>query len=780
MQRITQPQTATVTPINQAQPVQSQSNIPTSHNNPGDLRNPATGAFQQYPTVLDGYNALIQDISFKQSPQAKKLGPNATLNDFANVYAPPTDGNNTTQYATNLAAQTGTTTDTPIGKIDPHILASAIAKNEGFQGQLPQQMNTAQLAASIKAKYPQYQTLDDASLVQKIVAKYPAYNSILSDTPNTAQEYTPPTNDPQHLNNPSLAGFGQNIIQSGANFAGNIINAVSHPLDTLQNLGETASGGLQELGGQKTANTDKWDNLVNYFKNRYGSIDNFAKTAYTDPVGVFGDASAVLGLGGAAAGVASKGAEAAGLGQAAIKAGGADFVAGANGIRSTAATGLAGGLESISKGMGEASASLNPLTPIVKGAGAAIGAGSGIGKSIASQFTEISPQGMQDIYDHPESYTPEAIANTTRLNVAQQVETALNDKITSLGETGAGYSPFKETPTPITVAPDFLDNAFRQAGVEVKDGIVSANSTSEVRAPADISKLQGVYNLYKSDFLNGSVDSQKFLNLRSDLADMAYNDSGIKSTRLASAGEDIRSALNNEYRDQIPGLSEKDATYSTQKTELAALRKGFIDKEGNLTQSAISKIANAGNKDLDIQRLEELVPGITRQITALKVMKEIEGAAGIKVGAYAKSITEAGGVVAGVASGNPALIAGSLAMAALTSPKFVVPLIKFLGENKELIPHVMSKLARLATIGAVSSQISSQTPTQEQQTPTDTSPSSQSASPSVNESSTSVSSPNATTVDMNMLGSLAKQKGFDLTAALADGKTPQDIMAALQ
>ena len=115
-------------------------NIPTQNNNPGDLRDTSTGGFRQFPTVLDGYSALVNDIRAKQTGATSTgLTGTSDLTKFASVYAPASDNNDPTSYANNLASKIGVAPNTPIGQIDPHKLASAIATNEGFQGQLPVQ-----------------------------------------------------------------------------------------------------------------------------------------------------------------------------------------------------------------------------------------------------------------------------------------------------------------------------------------------------------------------------------------------------------------------------------------------------------------------------------------------------------------------------------------------------------------------------------------------------------------------------------------------------------------
>lgn len=580
---------------------------------------------------------------------------------------------------------------------------------------------------------------DTPAYVQGVMA---SFNQNKTENPGNSSQTAQASPAPEAS---SLMGFAKNTVESGANFLGNIGDAVLHPIQTVQNIGDAAVGGLQELGGQSNDNTAKFDNLVGYFKQRYGGVDNLLHTAYTDPVGLAGDISAALGVGGGIAGIASQGAEAAGLGQAAIEAGGADFVAGANGVRSTAGSGVAGALDTTASGLNKASELTNPLTPVVKGAGAMLD----------------STKKISDIIANPQSYTPEEMANSTRANVAQQVEDALQSKIAEKGETGDEYDQFKEAPTPIEVTPDGLDSLIRKSlGVDITDGVIKANSTSEIRDTTAIAKLQSVYNTYKGDFLNGTMDSEKFLNLRSDLGDMAYNDSGIKNTKAASAAEQVRNSLNSDYRSQIAGLSEKDAEYTAQSTELKKLRKGFLDKDGNLLESATNKIANSlgKGKDAQLARLEEIVPGIGRKLEVMKTLEDIAK------GSFTSTIVEKGGIVGGLISGNVQGAALAFASIILSNPKIAIPLMRVLGNNIELVKSIMANLAKFTTLGITGNGATAQpSPAQPiEQTTTDLSP------------ATGIAETKET-VSPSDLNKLASDNSFDLDAARKAGYSDSEI-----
>lgn len=170
-------------------------------------------------------------------------------------------------------------------------------------------MTKQELGKTIKTKYPQYSSFDDNTLADKVIAKYPQYASKI--------------NQPK-----TLAGFGENVIKSGANFVGDTVGAIANVFNpdmeqnTVANIGRLGAGTLQKLdptennqisnkiikGGQFMLNPLKTiadnkpiDNyepmanaVVDFYKNRYGSVDAIGDTLYNDPVGVLADVSTVV------------------------------------------------------------------------------------------------------------------------------------------------------------------------------------------------------------------------------------------------------------------------------------------------------------------------------------------------------------------------------------------------------------------------------------------------------------------------------------------------------
>ena len=111
-------------------------NIPTKNNNPGDLKDPSTGNFQQYSDPAQGKAALYNDLTAKMTGTSKTgIGPDSSLLDFSKVYAPKLDNNDPTQYAANLANKLKVSPDTKIGSLTGRIddFADAVSSNEGYQ-----------------------------------------------------------------------------------------------------------------------------------------------------------------------------------------------------------------------------------------------------------------------------------------------------------------------------------------------------------------------------------------------------------------------------------------------------------------------------------------------------------------------------------------------------------------------------------------------------------------------------------------------------------------------
>ena len=339
-------------------------------------------------------------------------------------------------------------------------------------------------------------------------------------------------------------------------------------------------------------------------------------------------------------------------------------------------------------------------TGISKTAAPVIRAGQAVGRGISgvarrgtkfgvSQATGLAPETISQITKTPELFTRESRAAIDRSSLGKEVQSSLSKKAISLKETGEAYKPIRESGASVKIDGNWLDNSITEnTGLKIVDGKLQANGSSKLRGSTDVRAMQTLYDLWKPEFQKGTMTADQFLNFRTDLSGLSKFERQIgKSAPVETAAKSIRNKFNTSYRSQIKGLENTDKEFSTQTEQLSRLSKGLIDKNGNLTDSAISKIANATGKEALLARLEETVPGITQKIKVLKAVEDIQNASGIKVGTYGRAAITTG---IGVASG----IIPGIVTAILTSPEAAVPILRKYGviKNSNIVKGVLNGL----------------------------------------------------------------------------------------
>lgn len=148
----------------------------------------------------------------------------------------------------------------------------------------------SRLSDAVKAKYPQYANIPDEQLDAKIIERFPQYASM---------GYVPR----------SIPQYGKNIVNSGINTATGVAKSVANVFNpnlednTVVNLGKLVydTGKYQPFAGEKANEGNKFQQLLNFYKERYGGPERILTTAYEDPVGMMLDASTLIsGAGGVA------------------------------------------------------------------------------------------------------------------------------------------------------------------------------------------------------------------------------------------------------------------------------------------------------------------------------------------------------------------------------------------------------------------------------------------------------------------------------------------------
>ena len=173
----------------------------------------------------------------------------------------------------------------------------------------------------------------------------------------------------------SVGGFAGNVVKSGANAIGGIASSIAHPVRTVGALANTAIGAGQLLVPGEQGKEQYARNVGNFYKDRYGSLENIGNTLYNDPVGAALDVSTVIGgVGGlakAGAGIATRGATQVSLASNAAKLG------------RTGST------------LTKVGAALDPFSAVGAGVGSALGKGKAkLGSTLVNESENILTRGM--------------------------------------------------------------------------------------------------------------------------------------------------------------------------------------------------------------------------------------------------------------------------------------------------------------------------------------------------------------------------------------------------
>ena len=329
-----------------------------------------------------------------------------------------------------------------------------------------------------------------------------------------------------------------------------------------------------------------------------------------------------------------------------------------------------------------------PVGAVASGIGEGISTGTRFG---VSRATGLQPETITQVQKNPQAFTKENMAKADRADLANEVKTGLDARIEALDDTGSGYQNIRRSGAPVTVDRNWLDDVIRETtGLEVKKGKLTTTGSASIRDSGDVRALQSKYDLWKPIFSRGSMTADEYLNFRADMAGLAKLDREVsKSKPLENLSNVMRGKFNTEYRKQLKGLEEMDADFSAQSTELKLLRKGILDKNDNLTDTAINRISNATGKGKDQQlaRLEEIAPGISQKIKVMKAIEDIQNASGIKVGTYDRAALLGGSFVFG--GPIPAIIT-----AVMTSPSVAVPMLRQYGllKNAKAVNAVVQAL----------------------------------------------------------------------------------------
>lgn len=310
-------------------------------------------------------------------------------------------------------------------------------------------------------------------------------------------------------------------------------------------------------------------------------------------------------------------------------------------------------------------------------------------KYAVGQTFGLNKETVKNIIDNPGLFTEKEIAKIDRESIFTKAKTALESRMEALSETGKEYNKIRQIPVKTSVSEQTILSKLAEKGIDVKDGKISVNLGSEIQlSKADISGLEEVLGLLQG---KDGLTPTEILNLRKRLSNLSGFAEG-RTDASSKVAKEIRATIDQIAKKEIPGLSEIDAKFSSERQFLDKVKGVMFDKKGNIKENAVSKIATltGKGKEFMLERMEKVIPGITEDLNILKAIEDIDYAKGQKVGSYGRAMIGAGG---GAVVGGPV---GAILGAIATSPQVGVSLIRSYGKAKgmakEVIESVIGKM----------------------------------------------------------------------------------------
>ena len=284
-----------------------------------------------------------------------------------------------------------------------------------------------------------------------------------------------------------------------------------------------------------------------------------------------------------------------------------------------------------------------------------------------SQLTGLAPESLKAIKDLPKTFKKAQIKEITTESLGKDVFGAIQKRIKDVQETGKEFAKIRESDVVVKNPIGEINKTLVGKGFELtKTGLKEKGKLSTALSEADLKAVIKAHDLVK-DAKSFSVN--EVLNLRKKL-DSLIDFKSDTTTQGQNIVKGIRRSIDDAAKAKVPGLKELDLKFSEEITFLKKIKKDFLNKDGTLKDTALSKIANLTNKnrELLLKRLEKLVPDIAEKIKALKAFEDVKIASGQKAGAYTRSILT--GI--GIGTLNLPVIAASI----LLNPKIAANVLR--------------------------------------------------------------------------------------------------------
>jgi len=441
----------------------------------------------------------------------------------------------------------------------------------------------------------------------------------------------------------------KNIPGSAGRLVKDISQAVLHPIRTAKSLKDVAQGAVSLLIPGEQPNEDKARAVGQFFKDRYGGIENVQKTVQEDPVGFLADISAFLTGGG----LAIRGAGAAGKISTISKVG-----------QTIQKVGLATEpLNVLAKGTSIVTRPITKPLGVLARESLGISTGQG-GQIIREAFLNPTPEFRQSLRGQT---TVDNILTTARegLDIIKEQRGAAYR--TSLAKIkGANKS------IDVNKFQLFVDKKLNQFNISVgKDGVLDF-SKSVIADTAEQGRIGEVIQAVKTWDDNTALGLDT---LKQRLSDF-YTTSGKGRALTNSINSELTSILNKS----VKGYKKMTADYQNASTLIKEIEGTLSLGKNARADTTIRKLISAMKQDSELKR------ALVDQIDALTDKNITSQLAGTALSAGVPSGLIGRGIFAGVLSApllgvSPTILFGLF----LSSPRIVGEFLNALGMSNKAI-----------------------------------------------------------------------------------------------
>ena len=267
----------------------------------------------------------------------------------------------------------------------------------------------------------------------------------------------------------------------------------------------------------------------------------------------------------------------------------------------------------------------------------------------------------------------------------------IDQRVKDLSGTWKEYAKIRSDKTAFKFDDTPLDGLMDDMDIKIWSNGKLDFSDSAIWNITDQNSIQKAYALVKSKWWK-ELSGNWVLNLRQNV-DSNINFALGNTWAGKSLVKSIRWVIDNQAKDNIPGLRTLDKKFSSELNDLADIKKNLYNKDGSLKDNYLTTINNLTNKwnEVKLARIKKVIPDVDKQINALKAFEDVEFSKGTKVWTYAQWAGLGLWVVAWIATANPLV---ALATLMTLNPTVISKVLQWFWYSKQFVKTVWDKVKK--------------------------------------------------------------------------------------